>query len=146
MAAIITEGKFHPYMLLSLFHFAYDVCECSVMCVYMWAQGAAHTDADSSWTTSEQRECVRDNAVVFQNLLRDATQWSVYIQSNIYSHYLVCSIELLRNYAESTLVDMVQLLFIQLPSFSDDQYTVDDSASIIDQVISIPAQQQLHIN
>ena len=59
---------------------------------------------------------------------------------------LYIAIELLRNYAESTLVDMVQLLFIQLPSFSDDQYTVDDSASIIDQVISILAQQQqLHM-
>ena len=29
---------------------------------------------------------------------------------------------------------MVQLLFIQLPSFNEDQYTVDDTASIIDQV------------
>ena len=31
-------------------------------------------------------------------------------------------------------MDMVQLLFIQLPSFNEDQYTVDDTASIIDQV------------
>ena len=45
-----------------------------------------------------------------------------------------CVSELLRNYAESTLVDMVQLLFIQLPSFNEDEYTVDDTASIIDQV------------
>ena len=29
---------------------------------------------------------------------------------------------------------MVQLLFIQLPSFNEDEYTVDDTASIIDQV------------
>lgn len=32
---------------------------------------------------------------------------------------------------------MVQLLFIQLHSFSEDQYTVDDTASIIDQVLYI---------
>ena len=31
-------------------------------------------------------------------------------------------------------MDMVQLLFIQLPSFNEDEYTVDDTASIIDQV------------
>ena len=48
--------------------------------------------------------------------------------------HLLTFAELLRNYAETTLVDMVQLLFIQLHSFSDDQYTVDDTASIIDQV------------
>ena len=29
---------------------------------------------------------------------------------------------------------MVQLLFIQLPSFNEDEHTVDDTASIIDQV------------
>lgn len=31
----------------------------------------------------------------------------------------------------------MQLLFFQLPTFSDDQYTVDDTASIIDQVTFI---------
>ncbi|CAI8046654.1 Golgi-specific brefeldin A-resistance guanine nucleotide exchange factor 1 [Geodia barretti] len=50
--------------------------------------------------------------------------------------------ELLRNYAESTLVDMVQLLFIQLPSFNEDEYTVDDTASIIDQTITAGGEEE----
>ena len=61
---------------------------------------------------------------------------------------IILPLELLRNYAESTLVDMVQLLFFRLPSFSEDQCTVDDTASIIDQVMCAtqrPSLRNLHV-
>ena len=43
------------------------------------------------------------------------------------------SLELLRCFAESTLVDMVQLLFSRLPSLSEEAHSVDDTSSM-DQV------------
>ena len=33
--------------------------------------GVAYIDADACWATAEQWECVWDNAVVFQNMLRN---------------------------------------------------------------------------
>ncbi len=48
----------------------------------------------------------------------------------------VCAyVELLRCYGESTLVDLVQLLFSQLPLFSEDEDTEVESSTPIDQVM-----------
>jgi len=45
--------------------------------------------------------------------------------------------ELLRCYAEGTLVDMVQLLFSRLPTFTEDSHSVDDTSSM-DQTLTTP--------
>jgi hypothetical protein len=52
-----------------------------------------------------------------------------------YSSFLLPT-ELLRCFAESTLVDMVQLLFSRLPSLSEKAHSVDDT-SPMDQVSSM---------
>lgn len=60
----------------------------------------------------------------------------VYIHNRVYEyddHYPFLPIELLRCFGESTLVDLVQLMFTRLPSFPEDPQDRDHS-SAMDQV------------